>query len=107
MTIKNKIRKRIKTWNMISKEPVEQIEITEEEAIQLRNIKEIDGVRLITVKNLENFGEKKDCFAYQENKCYALDGMFCGNCKCKFYRNDITIDDIEKSIKYYSLSIKN
>ena len=51
---------------------------------------------------MEKDKTKKDCFAYMKNKCYALDGMFCANTNCRFYRNDITIEEIEKSIKEYS-----
>ena len=103
MTIKNKIRKRIKAWNIISEEPITYIKITKEEAEKLGvNIKQIDGVRLVVVDKLGEDPEKKDCFAYQKNKCYALNGMYCANGKCRFYRNDITIEQIETSIKKYS-----
>ena len=103
MTIKNKIRKRINSWNIISKEPITYVKITKEESEELGDrIKQIDGVKLIVVDKLGEELEKKDCFAYLKNICYALDGMYCANGKCKFYRNDITIEKIEKSIKKYS-----
>ena len=103
MTIKNKIRKRINSWNIISKEPITYVKITKEEATELgEDVKEIDGVKLVVVDELGEKPEKEDCFAYLKNICYALDGMYCANSKCKFYRNDITIEKIEKGIKKYS-----
>ena len=103
MTIKNKIRKRIDAWNILSKQPISYIKITKEEAEELGDgIKQIDGVRLVIVDELGEGLEKKDCFAYLENRCYALNGMYCGSGKCRFYRNDITIEQIKKSIRKYS-----
>ena len=103
MTIKNKIRKRINSWNIISKEPITYVKITKEESEELGDrIKQIDGVKLVVVDELGEKPEKEDCFAYLKNKCYALDGMYCANTECKFYKNDITIEKIEKSIKKYS-----
>lgn len=56
--------------------------------------------------------DRKDCFARYETSngeacCSALDYKKCNN--CKFYRNDLKREDIEKDIKKYSShrSIKN
>ena len=49
--------------------------------------------------------DKKDCFARYENinkkvKCRALETKNCD--KCKFYRNDLKRENIEKDIKEYA-----
>lgn len=46
---------------------------------------------------------KEDCFANTDKECNALNQKNC--CKCKFYRNDLNQEKIEKDIKNY-LSIK-
>lgn len=48
---------------------------------------------------------RKDCFARYENinkkiKCRALEVKDCE--KCKFYRNDLKRENIEKDIKEYA-----
>ncbi len=102
MTIKNKIRKRIDSWNIILEEPIKYINITKEEAEKLGdNIKQIDGVKLIVADKLTD-KIKGDCFAYHKNKCQALNKLYCINSECKFYRNDVTMKQIKDSIKYYS-----
>ena len=109
--IKRKIRKRIQTIQLIEGRVIEEVQITKEEAEQLGDrIKEIDKVKLIITDKL---GEKtkKDCFAFIENgkgkrKCYCLDKLECINKECKFYRNDIKIQEIQKSIREYKCPIK-
>ncbi len=49
--------------------------------------------------------DKKDCFARYESinkkiKCRALEEKDCE--KCKFYRNDLKRENIEKDIKEYA-----
>ena len=106
--MKRKIRKRIETSQLIEGRVIKTIEITKKEAEQLGDrITKIDGVELIIVDKLGN-KLKKDCFAYIENekggrKCYCLDKLQCQNKHCKFYRNDITIAEIENSIKEYAV----
>ena len=100
MNIEDKIRKRIKTMSMLQGENIKEIQITRKEAEQLGNINMIDNVKLIVVEKLGDM-TKKDCFAYKENKCYALNELYCKNRECRFYRNDITIKEIERSIKRY------
>lgn len=106
--IKEKIRKRIQTIQLMEGRVIKEVQITKEEAEQLgERLSEVDGVKLIIVDKL---GEKtkKDCFAYVESRkgkrrCYCLDELNCKNKQCKFYRNDITIPQIEKSIKKYAM----
>ncbi len=100
MELENKIRKRIKTMSMLQGENIKEIQITRKEAEQLGNINMIDNVKLIVVEKLGDM-TKKDCFAYKENKCYALNELYCKNRECRFYRNDINIKEIERSIKRY------
>lgn len=42
---------------------------------------------------------KLDCFAYKNKNCLALNKIDCE--RCNFYRNDITWDEVEKSITSY------
>lgn len=106
MDIIRKIRKRIKTLEMLNCRHIEEVQITREEAEILGDkIKEIDGVRLVIVDKLGDMS-KKDCFAYinrnGHKSCYCLDVLYCENKQCNFYRNDITVGDIEKDIEAYS-----
>lgn len=105
MTIEDKIKKRIKTMEMLKNEPVREIQINKEEAEKLGDRKALDGVKLIVVDKLGD-RTKKDCFAYIENnghkKCYCLDKLYCKNRECRFYRNDVTIPQLEMSIIAYS-----
>lgn len=107
MDIIRKIRKRIKTAEMLNCRHIEEVQITREEAEILGDkIKEIDGVRLVIVEKLGDMS-KIDCFAYIERKsnksCYCLDSLYCENKQCNFYRNDITVREIEKDIEAYSI----
>ena len=97
-----RIRKRIKTLNLVKDEPIKEVEVTREEALQIPDkIKSIDGVKLIIVDELGD-KSKKDCFAYKDKKCYALNELYCKKDKCRFYRNDIKMSDIESSIRKYN-----
>jgi len=104
-TIVDKIRKRIRTAEMIKRDTIEEIQITKKEAEQLGGRTAIDGVKLIVVDKLGDM-TNTDCFAYIDKngnkKCYCLDKLYCKNRDCKFYRTDITIAEIEKSIRRYS-----
>lgn len=97
MNIEDKIRKRIKAMEMLKCEYISEIQITREEAEILGDKKTIDGRKLIVVDKLGDL-TKKDCFAYIDKNghksCYALKKLYCKNQECKFYRNDITINDI-------------
>ena len=46
------------------------------------------------------------CFAHQikndKSFCRALNKLYCKNENCNFYRNDITREEIERSIRQYS-----
>ena len=105
-TIVDKIRKRIKTRQMIEGKVIDEIQITKQEAEQLGDRREIDNVRLIIVDKLGDLSNK-DCFAYIDRNghksCYCLDKLYCKNSKCEFYRNDITISKIEKSVELYAM----
>lgn len=101
-TIVDKIRKRIRTAEMLKGDTVEEIQITKQEAEQLGERTYIDSVRLVIVDKLGDL-TKQDCFAYIERNghksCYSLKNLDCKNRKCKFYRTDTTIAEIEKSIE--------
>lgn len=105
MTLIERIRKRIKTREMMEGTEIDEVQITEKEAKELNGLKKIDNVRLIVVEELRDMA-KKDCFAYMKENgkrsCYALNRLYCANRKCNFYRNDIIIEEIEKSIIKYS-----
>lgn len=98
MLIENKIRKRIKVIEDIKGKKVEEVKITKEEAEKLKGIKEIDGVKLILIDD----NIKKDCFAYLGNgDCYGLNYLYCSKEKCKFYRTDLKVSNIERDIREY------
>ncbi len=105
-TIVDKIRKRIRTAEMLKGDTVEEIQITKQEAEQLGERTYIDSVKLIVVDKLGDL-TNKDCFAYinrnGHKSCYSLKNLDCKNRKCKFYRTDTTIAKIEKSIEKYAL----
>lgn len=44
---------------------------------------------------------REDCFANTENGCSALKDKLCHG--CRFYRNDLKREDIEKDIDKYQL----
>ena len=102
MEIQDKIRKRIQSMQILQGKAIKEIQITKKEAEQLGNFRNIDGVKLIIVDKLGDLSNK-DCFAYKNNKCYALNKLYCKNRECRFYRKDITIEKIENSIQKYSL----
>lgn len=101
MTIINKIRKRIMTRQLMESRRISEIQITKQEAEQLGEVRVIDNVELIVVNKLGDMSNK-DCFAYEEKNCYCLKELYCKNSECKFYRTDITIPKIEKSIREYA-----
>lgn len=114
-TITDKIRKRIRTQQMLEKKIIKEIQITKKEAKELNNRKEIDGVKLIVVDKLGNM-TKTDCFAYIDRgghkSCYCLKKLYCTNGGCEFYKKcdykgKNNILEIEKDIKkYYELKEK-
>lgn len=108
-TIVDKIRKRIRTRQMLEEKIIEEIQITTKESEQLGNTKMIDGVKLIIVNKL-NDKAKEDCFAYinraGHRSCYCLDKLYCVNASCSFYKKcnyntDCNIPAIERSINKY------
>ncbi len=100
MNVKDKIQKRIMSMQLLQGKVIKEIQITKQEAEQLGSVNVIDGVKLIVVDKLGDLSNK-DCFAYKGNQCYALNELYCKNRACRFYRNDITIKDIEKSVREY------
>lgn len=101
MKIQDKIRKRIQSMQILQGKAIKEIQITKKEAEQLGNFRNIDGVELIIVDKLGDLSNK-DCFAYSPNRCYGLNELYCKSRKCNFYRKDITIEQIENSIRIYS-----
>ena len=107
MTIVDKIRKRIMSRQMLEGRLIDEIQITKKEAEQLGDRqRQIDNVKLTVVDKLGDM-TKKNCFSYIERNghksCYCLNKLYCKNEICRFYRNDITIANIEKSIELYSM----
>ncbi len=102
----DKIRKRIRTRELMECKTIEEIQITKKEAEQIGERTFIDNVKLIIVDKLGDM-TNKDCFAYIERNghksCYSLNNLECKNKKCKFYRTDIKILEVENSIKEYVL----
>lgn len=49
---------------------------------------------------------KTDCFSYKSNgiqeTCCGLNDLYCKSGHCSFYRNDISMAEIEADIKCYS-----
>ena len=101
MTIINKIRKRIMTRQLMEGRRISEIQITKKEAEQLGERTYIDNVKLIIVDKLGDMSNK-DCFAYKGDKCCCLKELYCKNGECKFYRTDITIPEIERSVREYA-----
>lgn len=52
------------------------------------------------IKSMKIIKHKVDCFAYKDKHCLALSKIDCEH--CNFYRNDITLDEIEKAVTTYS-----
>ena len=54
--------------------------------------------------------ENKDCFGYKEKNghsgCRSLKKLYCKREECKFYKNDITEEEIEEDIKKYAIAYK-
>ena len=73
----------------------ETIEMLIANNIKIQTNKDIKTMKLNTHKN--------DCFAYRYEKCLALKNIDCIN--CKFYRNDIKMQDIENDIIAYTNKI--
>ena len=84
---------------------IDEIQITKKEAEKLGDRRVIDHVKLIVVDKLGDM-TRRDCFAYLDRnghkRCYSLKTMDCKNKKCKFYRTDITIAQIEQDIRRYA-----
>lgn len=100
----DKIKKRIATLECAKNQKIKEVEITKEEAEQIsEKVKGINGVRLIIVDELGD-RSKKDCFAYKDKKCCALNELYCKKEDCNFYRNDIKMSDIERSIRKYNIN---
>ncbi len=105
MTIIDKIKKRIITRETMEGKVIDEIQITKKEAEKLGDRRVIDHVKLKVVDKLKDM-TRKDCFAYIDRngykRCYSLKTMDCKNKKCKFYRTDITIAEIEQDIRRYA-----
>ena len=101
MTIINKIRKRIMTRKLMESRRISEIQITKKEAEQLGERTYIDNVKLIVVDKLGDMSNK-DCFAYLGKDCYSLKELYCKNSECEFYRTDVAIPEIERSIRQYA-----
>lgn len=70
--------------------------------LEKREIKIIINNNIMSMRIIKN---KLDCFAYKNKNCRALTTIDCEH--CKFYRNDITWEQIEKDIIFYSGGVIN
>lgn len=109
MNVIDKIRKRIMTKEMLEGKVIKEIQITKKEAEQLGDRVFIDNVKLVVVDKLGDLSQR-DCFGYTIRKghksCSGLKNLYCQNSFCKFYRNDITKEEIKKDIKLYAEEYK-
>lgn len=86
---------------------IHHMEINKKEFKKLKK-ETLDAIRISKIQytlksDIEDFKictYKSDCFAYKDNKCLALKELDCK--KCKFYRNDIKIENIEDDIINYA-----
>ena len=86
MNTYEKLKKRIKETERITGNKPGAIFITQEEQIEMKGIKNIDGVELILHQIKMTTPAQTDCFAYNNGKCRALTDLFCKNEICKFYK---------------------
>lgn len=80
----------------INKRQYKKINPSTLNAIKQKNIK------INLRNNIERYKiyiHRKDCFAYKNENCTALKNIDCNF--CKFYRNDITLKQIEEDIEKY------
>lgn len=44
---------------------------------------------------------KKDCYAYKNNGCWALNDLYCKKEVCKFYNNKLSIPKLKQEMVEY------
>lgn len=105
MVLDSRLKYSLNLMNNITKiyintDKYKQIKEDTLDLIKSRNIKIYTTNK---VKDYKVVIEQNDCFAYKNGKCLALVEMECKG--CKFYKNNITQDKIEETIKKYNLSM--
>lgn len=96
----NVIKKRIALIFRINQTMPARIHISEEEYKKLGEIKEVDGVKLEIIKVHK---VRKDCIFYNGTDCDAMRELICKTAECKRFNDKITKEEIEESIKNYSI----
>ena len=104
MTINQRILQAInlnKDIKLIEVSKIAMQEITVETLDKLQE-KNIELQTVDSLKPLQVYTYKTDCFAYNNKQCTALREIDCA--KCKFYRNKRYVDKwkIEEDIKKYA-----
>ena len=108
MTINQRILQAIdlnKNIKLIEVSKIAMREITLEVLDKLQE-KGIELEAIDTLKDLQCYTYKTDCFAYRNKNCSALTDIDCVN--CRFYKNKekVNIWEIEESIKKYAKNHK-
>lgn len=87
----------------VSKIAMREITIETLDKLQEKGI-EIEAVD--TLKDLQCYTYKTDCFAYRNKNCSVLTDIDCVN--CRFYKNKekVNVWEIEESIKKYAKNHK-
>lgn len=87
----------------VSKIAMREITIETLDKLQAKGI-ELEAVD--TLKDLQCYTYKTDCFAYCNKNCSALTDIDCVN--CRFYKNKekVNVWEIEESIKKYAKNHK-
>ena len=104
MTINQRILQAIdlnKNIKLIEVSKIAMREITLEVLDKLQE-KGIELEAIDTLKDLQCYTYKTDCFAYRNKNCSALTDIDCVN--CRFYKNKekVNVWEIEESIKKYA-----
>lgn len=108
MTINQRILQAIdlnKNIKLIEVSKIAMREITLEVLDKLQE-KGIELEAIDTLKDLQCYTYKTDCFAYRNKNCSALTDIDCVN--CRFYKNKekVNVWEIEESIKKYAKNHK-
>lgn len=78
---------------------VKEYKKLKQETLNILNLKNIKIYSKNNIKGFKFYIYKPDCFAYKNENCTALKNIDCNF--CKFYKNDITLKQIEKDIEKY------
>lgn len=87
----------------VSKMAMREITVETLDKLQEKSI-ELEAVD--TLKDLQCYTYKTDCFAYHNKNCSALRDIDCVNCKFYKHKNNVNMWEIEESIKKYAKNHK-